>query len=414
MQWNAGIEHEIFRDTVAEIRYVGNRGVKLTRGVDLNQVRIFENGFLADFQRAQFNITNCGGNPNPTAAACPGRQPLTILNRLGNAGAGAGHLNDAGVRTLISQGQVGELAAFYTVNRNFFLSGALGGDPTITPAFFLPANPNAFVVDLITNGSWSTYHGLQAEIRRRLSSGLYFQTNYTFSKAFTDFEGSQTSFLPFLDNRLGNKIEKQRSTNDITHVFKANAVYELPFGPSKRFLNWDGAAGKFFGGWSMNGILRWQSGEPISILSTRGTLNRAGRSGLNTANTPLTLEELRGMVGVFHDPRTGRPTFLDPRLIGNDTRANPEFFTNPAAGTLGQLQLTPLSGPSIFFLDMSVIKRTSITENVNVEFRAEAFNVLNHTTFNVPQTLNINSTNFGRLTGTFDPRILQFALKLNF
>jgi hypothetical protein len=405
-QWNVGIEREFARDTVFEVRYVGNHGVKLSRGLDFNQMRIFDNGFLADFRRAQFNQLNCAGNPNPTAAQCPGRQALTILNRLGNAGAGVGHLNDASVRNIITQGQVGELASFYALNRSFFLSGAGGGDPTLTPSFFLPANANAFAADLITNGSWSNYHGLQAEVRRRLSAGLYFQANYTFSKAFTDFEGSQTSFLPYLDNALGGVIEKQRSSNDITHVFKTNAVYELPFGPGKRFLNWSGAAGKLFGGWSLNGISRWQSGEPISIVSARGTLNRTARSASNTVNTNLTISQLQDMTGVFYDPVTTRPRLFDPALTA-------QLF-NPTAGTVGTLQLTPVSGPSVFFLDMSVIKRTSITENVNIEFRAEAFNVLNHTAFNVGQVQNINAASFGQITTTFDPRILQFALKLNF
>jgi hypothetical protein len=63
---------------------------------------------------------------------------------------------------------------------------------------------------------------------------------------------------------------------------------------------------------------------------------------------------------------------------------------------------------------MSLIKRTYFGERTNVEFRAEAFNVLNHTNFDVGQSQSINSANFGRITSTFDPRILQFALKLNF
>lgn len=410
-QWNIGFEREIMRDTAVEVRYVGNHGVKLTRGLDLNQVRIFDNGFLEDFRRAQFNLTTCG-RINPTAAQCPNRQLLQILPRLGLGG----QLTNGTIVGIVRNGEVGELANFYYVRRGTFLNGANGGDPLLTPAFFVPTNPNALGVDLITNGSYSNYNALQVEIRRRLSRGLYFQANYTFSKAFSDFEGSQTSFSPLLDNALGGVVEKRRIGDDITHVIKANAVYELPFGSGKRFLSDGGVLNAVFGGWSLNGIFRWQSGEPISIVSARGTLNRRARSTINTVNSSLTISELQDRTGLFFDPTTGQPLMFDPALIAA-VRANPNlnsFLTNPASGTLGGLQLTPVSGPSRLDLDMSLIKRTYLGETTNIEFRAEAFNVLNHTNFDIGQSQNVNSANFGRITSTFDPRILQFAIKFNF
>ena len=410
-QWNIGLEKEIFRDTAFEVRYVGNHGVKLTRGIDINQVRIFDNGFLEDFRRAEFNLDNCG-RLNPTAAQCPNRQPLQLLPRFGLSG----FLTSGTVIGFVNNGEVGELAAFYYLNRDFFLSGASGGDPALTPSFFAPANPNAFVVDIIGNGSYSNYNALQAEIRRRFSRGLYFQANYTYGKSFSDFEGSQTSFSPLLDNATGGVVEKRRISDDITHVFKANAVYELPFGSGKRFFDSGGFANAVLGGWSVNGIFRWQSGEPVSIVSARGTLNRRGRSGINTVNSTLSISELQSRTGLFFDPATGQPLLFDPALI-EAVRANPNsnaFLINPASGTLGGLQLTPVSGPSRLDFDVSLIKRTYLGENTNIEFRAEAFNVLNHTNFDIGQSQSINSANFGRITSTFDPRILQFALKFNF
>ena len=92
-----------------------------------------------------------------------------------------------------------------------------------------------------------------------------------------------------------------------------------------------------------------------------------------------------------------------------------KFFQNPVAGQFGTLQLTPVSGPGYWNVDMSLIKRTRLRESWNLEFRAEAFNVFNKTNFFVnAEAHDINSTNFGRITGTFDPRILQLALKLKF
>lgn len=409
-QWNFGIEREILPDTVLEVRYVGNRGVKLTRGIDINQVRIFDNGFLDDFRRAQRNLI---ANGDPTVG-----EALQVFPKLGDFGLGVGALDDSGVRNLILTGQVGELAALYVLNRDLFLDPSNGFGVQVTPGFFLPANPNIFVADYIGNGSYSNYHGLQAEVRRRLRNGLYLQGNYTYSKAYTDYEGGQTNFQGLLD--LGSKVavEKQRIVNDITHVFKANGVYELPFGRGKRFLNGSNFAGRFFGGWSLNGIMRLQSGEPISIVSARGTLNRAGRSGKNAAISTLTASQLQALTGRFKDSQ-GRPIMFDPSLLASNGRANPQIFQNPGAGQLGTLQLTPVSGPWFFNVDMSVIKRTAIRENLNLEFRAEAFNLFNRTNFDISQAANqhlqnINAATFGRFTQTFDPRILQFALRVNF
>jgi hypothetical protein len=425
-QWNFGIEREIWRDTALSIGYVGNHGVQLTRGLDTNQVRIFENGFFADFLRAQSNLAKFG-NPacDAAAAAATGCQVLTIFPRLG----GGGNLADATIRNLINTGQVGELASNYVSQRNTFLittqpcvQPASGGARTLCPSFFLPNNPNAFVTDYIGSSGWSNYHGLQAEIRRRFSGGYYYQINYTWSKAFTNAEQAQAEFLPYLDNTIGDALEKKRLNQDVQHVLKANAVYELPIGPGKRWLNADGFAGKIFGGWQISGIAQFRTGRPISFLAGdgstaspfRGTLNRSARSGNNTPNTTLSLSELQSHVGLYFDPRTGIPLVVDPALIGTDGRANPQFFTNPTAGQTGHLSLTPVDGPGYWNVDTALIKRIRFKERLGVELRLEAFNVFNHTNFSLPATLDINSTDFGKINSTFDNRILQLAWKFTF
>jgi hypothetical protein len=299
-------------------------------------------------------------------------------------------------------------------NRNIYLTPGVNG-AALSPGFFLPANARAGNVDYLGNGSYSNYNALQAEMVFRLRNGFHFQTNYTWSKGFNDFEGSDSNFAALLDLSRG-ELEKRRSLNDIRHVFKFNGIYPLPFGPGKRFLNSpNGVISKLFGGWEMSGIFEARTGRPISIVSARGTVNRAGRSARNTVDTTLTLDQLRGMTGVFIHPTTGRPLFLDPQLIGPDGRANPAFFQNPTAGKYGSLQLTPIDGPGYWNLDVGFIKRTRITERTNIEFRAELFNALNHTNFFISgETQDINSESFGQLGSTFDPRIIQFALKFNF
>jgi hypothetical protein len=114
---------------------------------------------------------------------------------------------------------------------------------------------------------------------------------------------------------------------------------------------------------------------------------------------------------------------FDPAVIAalrNDSsflRNQNPYFSNPQPGTVGHLQLTPVSGPSLWNLDMGFIKRTPLGETVSLEFRAEAFNIFNKTNFFISSAAlnqNINSVTFGQITDTFDPRILQFAIKLNF
>ncbi len=411
-QWNIGVERELLRNIVLEVRYVGNRGTKLTRAIDINQQRIFNGGFFADFQRAQFNLANCGGNPNPSAAQCPGRQPLQLLPNFGPFA-----FFDL---TPIQTGQPAALLDFYVQFKEFFFP-EYGGFGTVPIATFLP-NPNTYVSDYVGNGGYSTYNALQTELRRRYSGGLDFQLNYTYSKNLTDFEGTQANFEGLQDLTQGAILEKRRGRNDLTHVFKANAGYELPFGSGKRWLT-SGFASKVFGGFKLTGIAVATSGRPVSIVSGLATLNRAGRSPRNTVDSTLSNSELQARTGLFFDPVTGRPLLFDPALVAavTDDPYNNSFLTNPRAGTAGSLGLTPVSGPGYWNVDFGVIKRTPITETVNVEFRMEAFNVFNHTNFFLPVDVNtemvrqsINSAQFGQITQTFDPRILQFALKLNF
>jgi Carboxypeptidase regulatory-like domain len=425
-QWNFGIEREIFKDTALSVGYVGNRGVQLTRGLDTNQVTIFQNGFLADFLKAQSNCAlqgvNVAGSGTPlekcTSAAfnagIAGSVHLPIIERLGLGG----NLANSTILNLIKQGQVGELASNYVSNRNTYLNTAqncvTGASGPICPSFFLPSNGNVLVTDYIGSSGWSNYHGLQAEIRKRLSGGYYYQVNYTWSKAFTNAEQAQAEFSPYLDLTLGDSQEKKRNNQDIHHILKGNFVYELPFGPGKKFWNNTGVAGKVFGGWQISAIGQVRTGRPISFISGRGTLNRSGRSGNNTPNSTLSISELQSKVGLFFDPQTRQPLLVDPSLIASDGRASSAVFTHPGPGTVGTLSLTPVDGPGYWNIDTALIKRTRFRERLGLELRLEAFNVFNHTNYSVPNSLNIDSTDFGKISSTFDNRIIQLAWKFTF
>lgn len=414
-EWNFGIQRELGWQTAVEIRYVGGKSDNLLRALDFNQVNIFNQGFLADFERARRNLANFG-NPACTTAtsATTGCEVLTVFPLI-EAG---GLLGNGTIRSLISSGQPGQLAVTYIAN--FF-----GGSSEL----FLP-NPSTGVADLLTNSAKYRYHALQTEVRRRFAQGLQLQANYTFQKTLTNTGGvGQTNFDPLLDINQPN-LEYQRADYDATHVFNFNGIWELPFGKGRRFMNSGGLMNQIFGGWELTSIVRVSSGAPFSILDTRGTLNRTGRSARQTANTTLSNDQVRDLIGIFRTPDGVffiNPSVINPATgraaegIGTTPFAGQAFFNVPP-GTTGAMERNFLNGPWYINWDAGLIKTFPIKENMRFQIRAEAFNVLNRANFfigNVSFTptgtsFNINSTDFGRINTTFDPRIIQFVGRFEF
>ncbi len=421
-QISFAIEREIWKDIAVEARYIATLGRDIWRGVDLNQIDPLKNQpFLDDFKRAQSNgylALAASGAFNPAFNAnIAGSQPLSVLT---TPTFGGGFLTDATVRSLIQTGQVGSLADIYMTGvnqaiganvRNYFFSG--GG------------NPGIYAADIVLNGGKTDYHALQLEGRRRFSGGIFAQVNYTFSKVLTNSPGTtQHRFEPYIDNNRQN-LERTRADFDVTQVFHGSVIYELPFGSGKRWLSAGGVSDKILGGWQLSSIIHSQSGAPISLLSTRGTFNRTGRSTRNPIDSSLTPDAIKDLFGIKKLP-DGRVYYIDPAVIdssgrgvgpdvaGNVASFNGQVFFNPNAGTIGSQQRLQFDGPSQTSWDFSVIKRTRLTESQNLEFRAEFFNFLNHPLFFVGDQA-VNSTTFGRITTlNFGPRVVQFALKYNF
>lgn len=410
-QYNISLEREVFKDTVLTVRYVGNRSTNLARGVDFNQVDIQSNGFVQDFIRARQNgllaLARNGVFDPRFNAAIPGSQQLTVFPKL----ASGGLLTNATIRSFILSGEPGTLAQIYFQNR---LAGSVQ---------FL-ANPSTFVADVLLNGASSDYNSLQIEGRRRFASGLLLQANYTFSKTLTDAQGTgQTRFEPLLDNAQP-RLERSRAIFDVTHSFKTNFLYELPFGegPGKLFNPSNKILRKVVSGFQVSSIIGVQTGPPLSIISGRGTLNRGGRSGLNTVDTNLSNDQIKDLFGTFVLP-DGRIFFINPKVIGPDGRGvagdgqSPfagQVFFNPQPGQVGSLGRFEFNGPTAYNIDFSIAKHTKFTEKVEMEFRAEFFNVFNNTVFFVGD-LNVNSTTFGRINTTLtSPRVIQLGAKINF
>lgn len=409
-EYNLSFEREIGFQTAIEIRYVGGRSNNLLRGIDLNQIDIRDNGFVADFLRARSNLLKFG------AAACAnpatGCQALTVFPNLVSGGL----LTNATVVGLINDGLPAALAETYIV------SGLTG-----TVRFL--ANPNAGAVDLLGNFTNYRYNSLQAEIRKRFSHGLYFQANYTFQKTLTDASDAatgQTNFSGRLDNKAP-RLEYARASFDTAHVFNLNTIYELPFGQGKRFLSNGGWLDRVVGGWQLTTIIRASTGAPISIIDQDGTLNRIGRAANQTAFSDLNKDQIKGLVGVF---KTAcgifyvNPSVINLNLDGctgsrraadglTTTFPGQAFFDNQP-GQTGNLERAFINGPNFFNVDASVIKNIRLKERLKFQIRAEAFNFLNRANFFLGQGQDINSTNFFRITSTFGPRIVQIVGRIEF
>jgi hypothetical protein len=418
-QFNLSVEREVGFDMAVEARYVGTLGRGIWRGVDYNQVSA-QGAFLQDFLRARQNgfLAVASGRAfqpayNPDIA---GSQPLTYITQFNG-----GSLTNATVVNNIQSGQAGALADFYLAS-----AGAAVATQA-RQAFF--GNAGIYAADNVINGASTDYHALQLETRRRFRNGIFWQANYTFAKSLSDSTGTaQSRFEPFIDNARPG-IERTRSEFHITHVLNANAIWELPFGEGRRFLDRGGVLNALAGGWQLSSIVHWQSGVPFSILAARGTFNRTGRSAGNMAVTELRREDVQALIGIFKQP-DGRVYFIDPKVIdpatgrgvGTDTLGNAatfpgQVFFNPTAGEIGTLQRLSLDAPSIFQMDLSLSKRQRIGGRYSAEFKIEAFNLFNSPIFDFADT-DINSTTFGRVT-QLEPnatasRVVQLAVKFNF
>jgi len=422
-QFSFGFQREFLGNTAFEVRYVGTWSDNLARAVDLNQIDIFNSGFLADFLRAM-NNDRLTGNAFCTAAQNAGCQPLVFFKGTA-AGSqpilvGTGGFSLTTFNNNLRNGTPADLAlSLIQNNRNNHPTVA---NPNAVPFIDLLPNPATGVADLFLNDGWYRYHSVQVELRRRLSQGLYFQANYTFSKNLTNTVGtSQTYVEPFLDNN-NKQFDVQRADFDQTHVFNFNGIYQLPFGKGKSLLNWGGIADKVFGGWEVSGLAQWTSGAPITFVDTRGTLNRNGRSARQTVDSNLSNAEIKNLIGVFE--QNGNIYWINPSVINTSGRASEGYgstpfsgqaFFNVEPGKTGILGRTLVDGPRYFNINLAVLKNIRFGENMRVQLRAEAFNFLNNVNFNNnTQLASITATTFGQITSATGPREIQFAARFEF
>jgi hypothetical protein len=409
-EYNFSIQRELGWQTALEVRYVGGRSDNLVRGLNLNQINIFTNGFLEDFNRARANFV-LTGNAFCTSAGC---QPLSIFGqgagstlRVGTSTTPAGAISLSTFNNNLNAGTPADLGLSFVINN------AANNFP-----FY--ANPNARDVLYLNNSGHYRYNSLQVELRRRFSGGFTMQANYTLQKTLTDAQGvGQTRIDPLLDIARP-QLDYSRADYDQAQVFNFNGIYELPFGRGKRFGSNAGPwLDRLIGGFQVTAILRIATGAPLTITDARGTFNRAGRAGRQTPYTTLSEEQIKSL---FKVRRTSNGVlFIDPSVtsggrgaLGFGQTFNGQVFFNVAPGEVGNLNRAFINGPNYINLDAAVMKNIRIRENVRFQIRAEGFNVFNRANFFIGNTTSINSVNFGRITSTFGSRVIQVAGRLEF
>ncbi|MGI9069768.1 MAG: carboxypeptidase regulatory-like domain-containing protein [Bryobacteraceae bacterium] len=356
--------------------------------------------------------------------------------------------------TVITVGYVG------SQGRNLFLRSitnlitGLTVDPTTGAAKAVRQFGGRFAeIDYKTSGGTDNYNGFQTTLSRRYSKGLTLGAQYTWAHSIGNSGGSNEA------NTAGNPFNFQadhgNNNFDVRQSFNIDALYELPFGRGRRFgSNFSNAVDAIFGGWQLGGIVNARSGVPIDVLITRPDIVYVDNRNGDVYQNPLVVNGQVLTTPVINTPGGGssrnvrRPDVVagvQPILFSNGlVYINPTAFSVPRPGTFGNSARNSLAGPSFAQLDLTLSKRIRISELFNIELRAEAYNITNHTNFanpgNVrlspgiptgpgesgiqpgqPFTSSVAGGNFGALNSTVSNQIglgtarqLQLALRLNF
>ncbi len=282
----------------------------------------------------------------------------------------------------------------WVVQAGYFGSHVSGADnstfqniPTPGPGPIDPRRPNPLLsgFKMIRWDGYSIYHSGTFKIEKRLSSGLTLNANYTWSKSIDDASDVGTTFSETnIPQDVRNvRAERALSSFDHRHRLVFSYSYQLPFRRTGRLTQ----------GWTVNGLGSFQSGAPFTIILPTDNAN----IGTGPAQRP-------DLVG---DPNAGAPHTVDQWF-------NTAAFAMPAPFTFGSAGRNVVFAADESNVDFSLIKDTAVKEHAKLQFRAEVFNILNHTNFaDVPGRTAFTPT-FGRYTSAENPRQIQMALKLLF
>jgi hypothetical protein len=329
-EWNLSVEQELSSNLSLRVAYVGSHGYHGFLSVDPNDIP----------------AQTCNNSAGCTAGGTPGTTKSTVPN-------GAQYI-PVGSRP----------------------------NPYLGAGFFWYTEGN------------SSYNALQIDIKKRLSHGLQFRANYTWSKDLdmnSGLTGAQSNNqAQMILDRNDPRRDWGPSALNAAHQASLSGSYALPFFHKSRYA----------GGWQVNAIATLLSGFPFTPQLG------SNRSGDGDTRNP--------------DRPSLNPAFTGPVILGAPTGwFNPNAFILPAAGTYGNLGRSTFYGPTLADLDASLFKTFAVTERASLQFRAEFFNLLNHPNFGTPNATVFSGTTYspsaGIITSTATTsRQIQFGLKLIF
>ncbi|MCU1310744.1 MAG: hypothetical protein JWO20_1869 [Candidatus Angelobacter sp.] len=393
-----GVQRELAKNTVLEVGYVGNRGIKLFMAQDLNQVRI-GGDFLTSFQQLQAYQT--GGSVPATA-------PTNTLTKMFPATACSATQNPSGTAagcaifalgaTNIQQGLAGTVAN--TLDRTFNARYALAG----VPQTYLRNYPQFNNVQVGENSGRSYYDSLQVTVRRS-AGALRLVGNYTYSHSIDNITVDPNGFTSPIDN-YNPGLNKGSGDFDHRHSFNASVSYTLPFGRGQHFgSNMPRWLDEIVGGWDIGSLIILQDGTLFTVSAQRATFNNDANSRAN-----YTGDVHAGSVQYQPD---GSVFFFTPTDLAN--------FGFPVAGSIGTSGRNAFRGPHFTNVDSSLVKAFKITERQKVSFRAEAYNLFNHPNFGgmntnitTPATFGKFSSTLGSSGGGTGARTMQVTLRYDF
>jgi|HubBroStandDraft_5_1064220.scaffolds.fasta_scaffold01313_5 hypothetical protein len=386
-QYNLTIQRELSKDMKLEIGYVGSQGHRLLATHDIN----YSNPQTC----LDINTLDGAGTCGPFIEDAP--YTVTVPNGFnfhmpnGTILPGTGQtLNFVGLRP-------------YSSPQCDPLTG-IG-----CPANQIPVFTGIFAQDTIAS---SSYNSLQISLEKRFVHGLQFSAAYTYSKSIDD----ASSFEGIL-NPLPGANNYARSLFDARHRFVVSYYWELPV------PKYSGFAGKVVDGWAVSGIVTYQTGFPIRITSS------ADNELMNSFDFELPGEpdQLAGFQKI--QPQSNQNYYFNQNSFTENATVAPTAtngivnctaqivygcYDPSLLGRVGTAPRTICCGPGISDTDISFIKNIPINERAHMEFRAELFNLFNHTQFYNPDGNSTDGSQFGQVTQVKDPRLAQFALKMYF
>lgn len=245
-----------------------------------------------------------------------------------------------------------------------------------------------------TNNGYSNYHSLQTTITRRFTNGLSFNANYTWSHMLDTLDSSgwgSSAGSQNYQNSYSPAANYGPSNFDVRNAFKASAIYDLPFGKGREFLNSNSLLDEVIGGWQISPTLVWTSGSPF---------------------TPLMVNNLSyAQAGAWYPDQVGNPNLAHKSI---HSWFNTSAFKQPLPGTFGNTRRNNLYGPNYMLANLALGKTFHVYERVSFEVRASANNIANHPSFGLPDTTIGGGGNGVISSTTNSARTMQLYGRISF